>query len=445
MSRPSHVWVFRLLFVCLAVASFAAVPRPHFDPSRDYAYDLTAAAIWTKVELDPTGFGWPAGAGAAPKADTAFLEITLTETTGEAPEIRATRGGLAVRQVFEENARGRRFLDVSPLVQSTGDRVMLTGLGAAWNPGAVRLFLSANTRLTGRRVLVLAPHPDDAEIAAFGIYRRTGADVVTVTAGDAGGENFKSLFTEPAEHFRVKGWIRTWDSITVPFYGGIPPGQARNLGYYDGTLAQLQATPGVARPPLMAKLDDPAYYRRLNVDQALRDRPFAGTWEGLVADLVWELERVRPEIIVAPHPLLDAHPDHQYTTIALIDALARWPARCELYLYTNHGWENEAFPLGDRGAMTGLPAWSGGDLFFRGLCSLPLSPEEQKLKLIALEDMHDLRAFDLRDGTPPTSEAERRSWKNHDYYRRGPRPNELFFVVTREDAVRLRSAFLGAR
>jgi hypothetical protein len=67
------------------------------------------------------------------------------------------------------------------------------------------------------------------------------------------------------------------------------------------------------------------------------------------------------------------------------------------------------------------------------------------VKLVALEDMHDLRAFDLRDGTPPVTEDVRASWKNHDYYRRGPRPNELFFVLTREDAFRLRAAFLNAK
>jgi LmbE family N-acetylglucosaminyl deacetylase len=157
------------------------------------------------------------------------------------------------------------------------------------------------------------------------------------------------------------------------------------------------------------------------------------------------LERVKPEVIVAPHPLLDNHADHQFATIALIDALARWQGKCELYLYTNHALENEAWPLGDRDAMSGLPPSSRADLFFQRIYSHPVSPEEQKLKLVALEEMHDLRAFDLRDGTPPVSEAERESWKTYDYFRRGPRPNELFFVVTKDDAIRLRASFLAPR
>ena len=419
-----------------------AAQRPRFDPQSDYAYDLagTESAV-TTVAVEAAGFAWPAG---LKEGDTAFLELSVTETTGPAPEVVAVRGSASVRHVFEEQARGRRFLDVSPLLKAVGDRVELTGKGAAWMAGPARMFIYANASLAGRRVLVLAPHPDDAEIAAFGVYRQTQADVITVTAGDAGGDNFKALFPEPAEHYRVKGWLRTWDSISVPFYGGVYPGKARNFGYYDATLRRLQAEPTVFVPPQIARLDDPGYYRKLNVDVALRDRPFGGTWQALVDDLVWELERLRPEVIVAPHPLLDNHPDHQFTTIALIDALARWPGACELYLYTNHALENEAWPLGDRDAMNGLPPTSRAGLFFRRLYSHPVSPETQRLKLLALEGMHDLRTFDLRDGTP-VSETERASWKHYDYFRRGPRPNELFFVVTRGDAVRLREAFFARR
>lgn len=416
--------------------------RPHFDPQRDYAYDLIATdATMVAVELTSDGFVWPA---AAKEGDTAFLEINLTGTTGSSPEVKAVRGDASARQVFEANAQGRRFVDVSPLLAASDERVTLTGVGVTWQAESARLFLYRNPPLAGRRVLVLAPHPDDAEIAAFGVYHRTSADVITVTSGDAGGDNFKALFPDRPEHYRIKGWIRTWDSISVPFYGGVYPGQARNLGYYDALLRRMHAEPAEPMKPLIAKLDDPGYYRSLNVDERLRARPFKGTWQALVDDLAWELRRVKPEVIVAPHPMLDNHADHQFTTIALIEALAQWEGKCELYLYTNHALENEAWPLGDRDAMSGLPPSSRADLFFRRLYSHPVTPHEQKLKLVALEAMHDLRAFDLRDGTP-VSEADREAWKHYDYYRRGPRPNELFFVVTREDAVRLREAFLAGK
>lgn len=441
-SRPRSPLVSVLLSCLFSLPAFAQ--RPHFDPRQDYAYDLAATdAKIVNVELSAAGFVWPAQ---LPEGDTLLLEFTLTQTKGDAPAITAAAGGVSLHQVFESAGKGRRFLDLSPLRGTpAGEAVVLVGAGASWQGGAARLFVYRNAPLLAQRVLVVAPHPDDAEIGAFGLYRRTQADVVTVTSGDAGGENFGMLFAESGEHYRVKGWIRTWDSISVPFYGGVMPGKARNLGYYDAVLRKMQAAPATPVPPLLARLDDPAFYRRLNVDEALRKRPFQATWEGLVADLLWELKRTKPTLIVAPHPLLDNHPDHQYVTIALIEALAKWRGKCELYLYTNHALENEAFPLGDRAAMSGLPPSSRADLFFRRIYSHPLTVEEQKLKLVALEAMHDLRAFDLRDGSPSVDEATRRSWKEHDYYRRGPRPNELFFVLSKDDAFRLREAFLIGR
>ena len=63
--------------------------------------------------------------------------------------------------------------------------------------------------------------------------------------------------------------------------------------------------------------------------------------------------------------------------------------------------------------------------------------------------MHDLRPFDLRDDARRTSREraaarERAEERRYDYFRRAPRPNELFFVLTRADAARLR-AFLIER
>lgn len=432
------------LAVLLAVASPASAQRPQFDPQCDYTYDLAATeAEVREVMLDVQGFAWPEN---LPPGDSIFLEIHVRAEGEAETKVTAGRGPVRLHQAFEGNTHGRRFLDLSPLGAGEGGRVTLSAEGGSWGTGPAKLFIYRNTPLSARRVLVVAPHPDDAEIGAFGIYLQTKADVVTVTSGDAGGNNFEALWPESGDHFRVKGWIRTWDSISIPFYGGVFPGKARNLGYYDAMLRLMQAEPKKVLAPLKAKLDDPGYYRRFNVDPALRDRPFVSTWENLVADLAWELGRVRPQVIVTPHPMLDNHPDHQFTTIALIEALERWQGDCELLLYTNHALENEAWPLGARDGMSGLPPWSGQELFFRRILSLPLTVEEQKLKLVALEAMHDLREFDLREKAPPIlTEALQKARERFDYFRRGPRPNELFFVATREDAKRLREAFLAAQ
>lgn len=409
-----------------------------FDPRSDYRYALDASDAATHtVELTDVGFDWPAGV----EGDTGFLEVELVRSRQQRPGIRARGGAVELHQVFENGARGRRFVDLSPLLPAgttAGDRVLLDGDGTQWRSGAARLFVYRNPPVAGLRVLVIAPHPDDAEIAAFGIYSSADADVVTVTSGDAGAQGFGALYPEPGEHYRVKGWIRTWDSITVPFFGGVGPGRARNLGYYDATLARMWLERPNAAEPLYAVLERPGYYRELNVDPVLKARPFEGTWPGLVADLVAELERVRPRVVVAAHPLLDRHRDHRFATLALLQALESWDGECELWLYTNHAVQNESWPLGPRTAMTGLPPWPGGELFFSRLYSHPLEPAVQNRKLVALEAMHDLRPFDLRDGSAGAPSArERERERRYDYFRRAPRPNELFFVTTRDDAARL--------
>jgi LmbE family N-acetylglucosaminyl deacetylase len=475
--RPSDRGPFRLLVAPLAgalvltVALFAppavAAARPDpdlepFDSRADYGYDLaTTAAEVHPVSLTAargraaaTAFVWPADVD----GDTVFLEIDLLGSRSGAPALSVSGGGAQAVQVFEDGARGRRFVDLTPLSRGveTGETVELAADGVRVAPGPTRLYAFTNVPVTGLRVLVIAPHPDDAEIAAFGVYSSSDADVVTVTSGDAGEQGFRALFPEPGEHYRMKGWIRTWDSITVPFFGGVAPGRARNLGYYDATLRRLWQERPRAIEPLLAKLENPGFYRSLNVDPGLAARPFTASWPSLVGDLAAELERVQPRVVVAPHPLLDRHRDHQFTTIALLEALESWPGDCELWLYTNHATGNESWPFGPREAMSGLPPWpapavrggastAGAGLFFSRLYSHPLDADTRERKQVALEAMHDLRPFDLRpeDGVgDPTTRRERAEAPRYDYFRRAPRPNELFFVLTRDDARRLRSFVL---
>src|SRR5581483_7318076 len=45
------------------------------------------------------------------------------------------------------------------------------------------------------------------------------------------------------------------------------------------------------------------------------------TWNELIGELRVLLQQAHPDIVVCPHPALDTHPDHIFTTVALDQAL----------------------------------------------------------------------------------------------------------------------------
>ena len=432
------------------------------------------------ITLQSSGgeLAWPElpPACAAPPRCTLLLEVELVSGRAR-PRVVIAAAGSGFEQQFAPRTRGRRYVDLGPLHDLTpGSRVQLSARGGRI-AAPRRLLVFEDPDLDGRRVLVLAPHPDDAEIAAFGLYAGTDSDVVTVTAGDAGGFNYRVLFADPQEHYRIKGRIRTWDSITVPRLGGVTPERARNLGFYDATLARMwRQRPEPVAPPIAA-LDDPSEFRRLNVAARLRDEALQPTWQGLVADLVAELRAVRPDVVLAPRPLLDAHSDHAFTTVALLEALEALAShaapergdgpkageRAEeslssplLLLYTNHMVGAEPWPYGEREARVGPPpldAVEGLDPAWLGrIHSRPLDEPTRAMKILALEMMHDLRPLDLQDrksapeewreALRATTRALRRERPSYSYLRRAPRPNELYFVLDAEQAQRAVDEFL---
>lgn len=400
----------------------------------NYKLNKLPGASSHKVQLTSNGFRWPEAIDNT-KADTAFLEINIEQTQTDAPwpsiQANSTSTKDTTLHYFEPNASGRRYLDLSRLLPlECGEEVeLISEDGTMWQLDQdASLAAFTNPPIQDQRVLVLSPHPDDAEIAAYGLYTSSNADIVTITAGDAGKPKFGNVWDDPGEQYRAKGRIRLFDSLIVPLLGSLKPDKIRNLGYYDGTLEDMQKNPFETVPPKHAtNLEDPGYFRRFNFDEELRNRPFESTWRNLVADILEELEKTQPDIVVTPHPLLDSHKDHKFTTVALVEALKRWNRHCILYLYNNHTAGNEAYPFGPRDGQMGLPPMDQHaihPLYVHGLYSHLLSGEVQKQKLVALEAHHDLRAFDVLDGSnvikPPPG---------LDYYRRAGRPNELFFVT----------------
>ena len=408
---------------------------PEYAGSTDWDTALLAIGVATGGTAGAGGQAGPAGATSQP-----YLEIAA--------------GGRTDRQYFRAGIVGPRWVNLSFLreVLSPGVRVVLRPheMALGVGPTSLRLFES-DPDLSGR-ILVLAPHPDDAEIGAFGLYAHRNATVVTVTAGNAGSNTYEAVFGDgeiPAA-YAFKGRVRAIDSVTVPWYGGIPPERTYNLGYFDARLAEMFDRRGETVPERYGPNTDVGVYRQMNIGSLLPNESRASTWEHLVEDMERLLDEVEPDVIAAPHPQLDSHLDHQFTTVALAEAIERWDEDVTLLLYTNHA-DGNRYPYGPAGTLVSMPPPLGSDVLLDRIYSLPVPGEVQRLKLFALESMHDLRytptrQYQLALGEGRAIEPEKEgSGPDITYLRRGPRSNELFFAYDQDTVRPMIQRFLEAR
>ena len=334
-----------------------------------------------------------------------FCGVQITaDAAVAAPYVEIAAGGVSDRQYFPPGDAGERWLNLTFLRGAmVGTRISLRGEGVAFAAPAARLRLFDGGLDLSKSILVLAPHPDDAEIAAFGLYANRNASVVTVTAGNAGAPTYEAVFDDPGDLYLFKGRIRVIDSITIPWQGRIPPERTFNMGYFDARLAEMHDKREAVIPEMYRPNADINVYRRENIGSLLPLRPRESKWGNLVDDTLTLLKKVKPAVIVAPHPQLDTHRDHQFTTVALSEALARWNRPVTLLLYTNHA-DGNRYPYGPAGTLLSLPPPPPGDVVLDRVYSHPVSPALQRLKLFALESMHDLRYV----ADAPVSARERR-------------------------------------
>ena len=406
------------------------------------------------LETTPLGarFTWSPPRGTW---DTALLGVRVSAGAAD-PRVDLSVGDARVQEYLDANARGLRWINLTGLRGGLKDGVVVEvqGQGVTIEPAPATLRTFANGLDLSRPILILAPHPDDAEIAAFGLYAGRNATIVTVTSGNAGDSNYQADFPDPAQQYLFKGYLRAVDSVTVPWQGGIPPERCFNLGYFDARLRTMHGTPAQAVAELYGPNQDVSVYRRANIGRLLSIGPRTNSWAHLVEDLVAVLNKVKPEVVVTPHPFLDYHADHEYVTVALAEALERWKRPAKFLLYTNHADRN-LYPYGPAGTSVSLPptgaslpSWAASaEMPVQGVYSHPVSAELQRRKLYALETMHDLRLAPVEQAACGDPNAPRRPDYPRqpavDYFRRGPRPDEVFFVFDRDGVRDLLRTFVA--
>jgi LmbE family N-acetylglucosaminyl deacetylase len=403
-----------------------------YKPSDDYSYVFPAGTAQQPVRVGAQGellLERPLAPG-----ETLILQVHL----------RASWAGRWVdpsvwvgddRQEFERGVQGRRYLNLS-------------GQGAALAAGTLRLrgalcrvaaeaqlFVQANEDYAGQRVMIVAPHADDAELAAFGLYSRCAeASIVTLTQGEIEAQAYQRLGLSLGQAAELKGRLRSWDSLAVPLWGGVPASRCVQLGYYCLQLRAMANEPAAAFGSRESGQSDIRSVRKHNPLALPADADGQPSWHNLVADLVALLEHYRPQVVVTPHPQLDPHADHVASTEALFAAIAAssWKPRRALF-YANHLHDNDRWPMGRAGAGVALPPAIEA-LPADRLWSPVLSVDTQLDKAMALGMQHDLQ------GRPALKKRLRRCFQywlagrrwpatgEDEFFRKAVRRHELFWV-----------------
>lgn len=421
-------WWLPLLLALLAWVAHEAWFADHlfYAPNEDYQYRFAADAELAGVRLENGRLllDQPVDADA-----TVVLAIKVKSTwLGRFfdPSVELADD----RQTFERGVNGVRYLNLSGLelsdLQLRGRHCRLLG--------TPRLWAWPHPDYRAQRVMVIAPHADDAELAAFGLYSQAEQPwIVTLTAGEIEAEHYQQMGLDPVEAAHIKGRLRAWDSIAVPLWAGVPQAHCVQLGYFCLQLQAMQAAPDLPFASREAELTDVRPFRQFNPFPLPTDNDGLPTWNNLLADLRHVLLMARPEVIVLPHPVLDPHPDHLCAQQAVLDALQglEWQPTTVLG-YANHLHDNDRWPMGEAGAGIALPPLFDATQALRP-CSLPLTLAQQRDKAMALGMMHDLQP------APPFKRRVRRwlqrvlagraksPYGENEFFRKAVRRHELFW------------------
>ncbi len=434
-------WWLPLILAVVLWAAHEAWFADHlfYSPNEDYAYAFPHGSEVPGLRLDAGRLLLDAPLAAD---DTLIVGIELQSSwLGRFIDPAVELLGLQTpdRQVFERGVGGRRYLNLTGAADAlAAGKLRVRGRFCRIN-GQPTLWRFRQPDYRQQRVMVIAPHADDAELAAFSLYSQAAESwIVTLTAGEIEAEHYQQMGLPKAQAAQLKGRLRAWDSIAVPRWAGVPEAQCVQLGYFCMQLAAMQAAPDQAQASREAQLSDTRLFRQFNAFALPGDVDGAPTWHNLIADLRALLLKARPQVIVLPTPLLDPHADHICAHAAILEALEGLAWQPDTLLgYANHLHDNDRWPMGDSGAGVALPPrFDTADELVP--CSFTLALSLQQDKAMALGMMHDLQPrapFKRRvrrwlqqvlAGRSPSPYGE------NEFFRKAVRRHELLWVLKQD-------------
>ena len=434
-------WWLPLILAVLLWAAHEAWFADHlfYSPKDSYEYAFPAGSEQPGLRLEAGRLLLDAPLAAE---ETLIVGIELKSTwLGRFFDPAVDLSGLASpdRQAFERGVAGRRYLNLTGAAEAlAAGKLELRGRFCRIK-GQPTLWRFRQPDYRQQRVMVIAPHADDAELAAFSLYSQaTESWIVTLTAGEIEAEHYQHMGLPKAEAARLKGRLRAWDSVAVPRWAGVPEAQCVQLGYFCMQLQAMQVAPDQPQASREADLADTRLFRQFNGFALPGDADGAPTWHNLIADLRALLLKARPQVIVLPTPLLDPHADHICAHAAVLEALQGLAWQPDTLLgYANHLHDNDRWPMGDSGAGVALPPRFDGAVELVP-CSFALALSQQQDKAMALGMMHDLQPpapfkrrvrrwlQQLLAGRRPSPYGE------NEFFRKAVRRHELLWVLKQD-------------
>lgn len=344
-------------------------------------------------------------------------------------------------QYFEANQQGIRYLNLTDvkLDENLSFSYRYCSIGSE-----IKLLGFKKPPLIDGPILIIAPHADDAELAAYGLYQEFSENVwiTTVNAGHniqkLSHQYIEGLDDNISDATKRKAKIRAWNSMTTPLLAGVDFERLSYLGYFGITKEDLYKVEDEPRLDKVVGHLPSMTYRKMNTISLPNDSLQKNTGSALIKDLVSLIEQIKPTTILVTHPEIDPHHEHvvaAHATAIAINQASYMPKR--ILLYVNHLRDNKNFPYGPEHVRTALPPWYTAESVIGSFScySHSLNLETQKNKVIALDSMHDLRS-------KARLEKKLKQWwskkvlksgfnyyENHSYFQTHIKSDELFFVI----------------
>lgn len=424
-----------VLFIVLFILVISKHKIYKYNQKQDYIYDFKNPKVFELDDINLEEYK---------RDETLILKLKLKSNFLSKiflPYLEISNINKKEKTFFEYGLNGMRYIDISSFAGNSS--IKIDSKMCKITSKKVEIFSYDNLNIKEKKVLIIAPHPDDAEISSFGLYSSAKESfIVTVTAGE-GSCKFCDFDCDKELKAKIKGNLRIFDALTTGLLGKVKYENSLVLGYFNETIKIMYENKNKLVSSKTAGISDINYFRRVNHSNIVTNSKPKSNWDSLLNDFESIINSIKPDLIVTLHPQIDSNIDHKYITLAIIEAMEK--LNCEeikLLTLTNHLTQNEFYPYGNMFSTTALAPRFKTSFIFDSIYSHKLSREQQIYKYYALESMHDLRDSTIQIGFKKAFLFAFRqlrrylSGKEKSYYRRSVRTNEIFYVTNYKDLKR---------